>query len=451
MDSLTKTPRYIRGKFIAASPTGAWCTEERRWLELDGEGLIVHFLDELPENWREQGEALDYGDQLIIPAFTDLHLHAPQFGNCGLGYDLPLLPWLERYTFPEEARYTGADYAQRMYGRFVLELLRAGSLDVAVYASLHVQASLGLAQLMEEAGLAGLVGKVQMDRNGAPGLEEESAEASYEATLAFLESFPQSERLFPVLTPRFAPSCSPQLLDKLGQLAEQRGLAVQSHINENPDEIAWVAELFPERSNYLEVYQHYGLCPRGRSILAHAIHNQSQEERAFLSEAIHLTHCPRSNMNLSSGMMPAARFFQKGQSLSIASDIAGGDQLFMPQNIISAVQMSKLRHLAHPDEGELSLAEAFYLATHSGRDYLRGCRPAAPQEAAHATADWAFAEGRAFTALVIDDGRFVERGDETVIERLEKFLYRGQASQILERYQTGRRLDLEAFESGLAG
>ena len=208
------------------------------------EGRCTGVFSALPE--RFFGLPLtDFGDRLILPGMTDLHLHAPQFAFRGLGMDLELLDWLNAHTFPEEAKYADLSYAALAYGQFVDCLRRSATTRAVVFGTVHPAATTLLMELLEASGLVSYVGKVNMDRDCPKALREADAAASLAATEQWLDGA-RFAHTKPILTPRFVPSCSDALLQGLGELAARRGLPVQSHLSENLGEIALVQSLCPQ-------------------------------------------------------------------------------------------------------------------------------------------------------------------------------------------------------------
>ena len=185
------------------------------------DGLSQGVFAQCPEEFRHLPQ-YDYADQLIIPGLTDLHMHAPQFSFRSVGLDMELLDWLNTYTFPEESKYADLTYAKMAYGHFVHDILRGPNTRACLFGTLHVDATIALMDQLEQAGLVTMVGKVNMDRNGAPTLQEASAEASAQATRRWLEAIDgRYAHTKPILTPRFIPSCSDKLMGMLGEIQKQ--------------------------------------------------------------------------------------------------------------------------------------------------------------------------------------------------------------------------------------
>ena len=263
------------------------------------EGRCTGVFSALPE--RFSGLPLtDFGDRLILPGMTDLHLHAPQFAFRGLGMDLELLDWLNAHTFPEEAKYADLSYAALAYGQFVDCLRRSATTRAVVFGTVHPAATTLLMELLEASGLVSYVGKVNMDRDCPDALREADAAASLAATEQWLASA-RFAHTKPILTPRFVPSCSDALLQGLGELAARRGLPVQSHLSENLGEIALVQSLCPQTDFYAEAYDRCGLLSQP-CIMAHCVHCPPEEQDLLQARGVFIAHSPLSNSNLSSGI-----------------------------------------------------------------------------------------------------------------------------------------------------
>lgn len=371
---------------------------------------------------------VDWKGKLIIPAFSDVHLHAVQYVTTGLGYDKELLPWLTDYTFPEEARFAGRDYAVRVFADLVYDLWSCGTLHSSIFSSINTDATVLLAEKLVGAGLSAYVGKVNMDRNGGIDLEE-TTEESIRETLRYLDLMApfESSGVKPILTPRFAPSCTPELMRWLGDLSVKRNLPVQSHANENLDEIEWVKSLFPDSRDYMSVYHDFDLLPERGTVMAHCIYNTDEELEMMRERDILVAHCPASNANIASGIMPSAYMVDKGIRVGLGSDIGGGNRLFMGYHIASAMKHSRLRWaLTDRSSRIISFAEAFWMGTFAGGSFFGKTGALIPDYS--------------FDALVIDDGRLSRYRPLDVLERLQRFIFVGDDRDIVARYRGGEFL-----------
>lgn len=392
------------------------------------DGKSAGVFSEIPKEY--QGLPVkDCGDALIVPGMVDLHAHAPQYAFRGLGMDLELLEWLNTHTFPEEAKYASEAYARQAYTMYVEELKKSDVTRAVIFATMHVEGTKILMELLEDSGLSAYVGKVNMDRNGGKDLEEESAKRSLEETRRWLaETDGRFQHVRPILTPRFIPSCTDELMRGLAELQKEKKLPVQSHLSENPGEIAWVKELCPNVSNYSEAYEQFGLfggdCP---TIMAHCIWMEAEEIEKMKNNQVYVAHCPQSNMNLSSGIAPVRRFLSEGIPTGLGSDMAAGYSASIFRAMADAIQCSKMRwRLVDDTQKPLTVEEAFYLGTKGGGAFFGKVG--------------SLEEGYEFDALVLDDSSIAHPQELTVRERLERMLYLSDDRHIIEKYVSGRKV-----------
>ncbi|MEG0215786.1 MAG: amidohydrolase family protein, partial [Hungatella sp.] len=295
----------------STEPTMLQIVEQGYLVCEDGKSLGIY--PELPEEFAEL-PLEDYGDQLILPGLVDLHVHAPQYAFRGLGMDLELLDWLNTHTFPEEAKYRDLDYARKAYGIFAEQMKQSATTRACIFATIHNSATKILMDQMEESGLVTMIGKVNMDRNSPEYLVEASAEQSAADTVTWLEEMAgKYERVMPILTPRFIPSCSDDLMKRLKKIQLQYHLPVQSHLSENPGEISWVQELCPGAEFYGDAYDRFGLFGGDcKTVMAHCVYSGEEEQRRMKERGVFVAHCPQSNTNLSSGIAPIRRYLEEG-------------------------------------------------------------------------------------------------------------------------------------------
>lgn len=417
--------KALKGNIVHTPEFGKLETYEQHYI-IEDQGKVVSITPELSSEY--QGiEVIDYGDQLIIPSFVDIHLHAPQYGNIGMGLDLPLLPWLKTYTFPEEAKYHKESYAKKIYQQLLRDLYNFGTLRSCVFSSLHADGTIELMNIFDQAGLSAYIGKVNMDRNSNEEYVEVSAKESIADTLKVLDAFSSvSERIKPILTPRFIPTCTDELMIMIGKLAQSRDLAIQTHLNENLDEIEWVKELAPDSTGYLNAYERHGSLIPHRTILAHSIYNQDDELDIMADQQLYVGHCPSSNVNLMSGVAKVKQMIKRGIPVGLGSDIAAGDSLNMLDNMKDSIKASKLLSLYDGDESDvITFDEAFFLATRGGGSFFGNTG--------------SFVPGATFDALIIDDSSY-RINKLSLAERLEMLIYRGDDRQIVERYLDGNLL-----------
>ena len=410
----------LRGNIIHAPVFGKLETVPRGFLVLE-DGIIRGLYEELPPEYAAC-PVTDYGNRLIMQSFADLHLHAPQYPMLGMGMDLPLLDWLHTYTFNTEARFADAAYARQVYRQLAHDLITSGTTRVAMFSSRHTDATLILMEELERAGVTGYVGKVNMDRNS--GVAQEGTEESIRETLRWLDGC-QFAHVEPILTPRFTPSCSDELMAELGRIARERGLLVQSHLSENPGEVALVKELHPDCAQYWETYDKYGLWKPG-TLMAHCVHSDQREQEAMAASRVWAVHCAASNVNLCSGTAPIREMLDRGVHVALGSDIAGGDQLAMNKVMTMSIRASKIKQL-ETGAPFLTVPEAYYLGASAPQEWF-GERPG-------------FQPGDPLHAVVVDDGGLPEPVRElSLSERFERSIYLMDKSCITAVYSGGRKV-----------
>ena len=416
--------KVLRGNIICTPAMGKLETVERGWLGLE-DGVVRGIWASPPEDWRQVPEE-DYGEGLILPSFADLHLHAPQYPMLGMGMDLPLLDWLNAYAFPTEARFADPAYAREIYKKLARELVENGTTRVCMFSSLHTDATLILMEELEKAGVTGYVGKVNMDRNSAPGLLEETTEESRRETLRWLEACQDFQHVKPILTPRFTPSCTDTLMEFLGKLAAERDLPVQSHLSENQAEMDWVRRLHPDCPQYWETYAKYGMW-NSRTVMAHCVWCDGRERQAMKDAGVTVVHCADSNQNICSGVAPVRVMLNEGLKVALGSDIAGGDHLSMFDVVASSIRASKARRILDDWQTDfLTVREGWYLGTSAGAAYF-GEQPG-------------FAPGNPLHAIVLADGQLPQPHPLTAAERLERCVYLRQPGAIRAVWSAGRKV-----------
>ncbi len=389
------------------------------------DGVVTGVFAQLPERYAN-ADVTDYGDSLIIPGLADLHLHAPQFAVRGMGMDLELIPWLDKYAFPEESRYADLEYAAAAYGAFCAALKSGVTTRASVYATVHAPAADLLMRMLEESGLATYVGKVNMDRNCACTLVE-TTQGSVSDTEEWIRQSQTYKNTKPVITPRFVPTCTSELMEQLGELAERYGVPVQSHLSENLYEIELVKQLHPDDETYAHVYRRYGLFGQQPTIMAHCVHLSDSEMDFIRDSGVYVAHCPESNINLCSGIAPVRRMLGKGLRVGLGTDVAGGFSISMFRAVSDAIQASKLYSVfVDKDAAPLTLPEAFYLATKGGGSFFGSVG--------------SFEPGYELDAVVIDDSGINGLTRLTLAQRLERAVHLSENKDISAKYVKGMPL-----------
>ena len=392
------------------------------------QGKCAGIFPALPEKYRGI-PCTDYKDDLIIPGLTDLHVHAPQYTFRASGMDLELLDWLNTYAFPQEARYENLEFARSAYAIFAEDMKKSPNTRACIFGTLHVPATELLMERMDKTGLKTMIGKVNMDRNGSPILQETSAEASAQATVTWIEdTLNRFENTTPILTPRFTPACTDQLMAKLSQIQKKYHLPMQSHLSENFGEIEWVKELCPGTHFYGEAYHQFQLfggdCP---TIMAHCVHSSEEELALMKKQAVYVAHCPQSNTNLSSGIAPARHYLEAGLHVGLGSDIAGGTSLSILRAMADAIQVSKLYwRLVDSSAKPLTLEEAFYLGTEGGGSFFGKVG--------------SFREGYEFDAVILNSSTIPTPLSLSPKDRLERLVYLSDDRNITGKYVSGRKI-----------
>ena len=428
MIDLTQNTFALKGTIIWSETPQKLSILEDAFLICEN-GLCAGVFPVLPEKY--QGiDCRDMRDRLIIPGLTDLHVHAPQYPFRSIGMDLELLEWLDTLAFPEESKYSNVEYAKAAYSIFADDLKKSATTRAVMFATLHVPATEILMDLMEKTGLKTYVGKVNMDRNGAPSLQEKNAEASARDTLTWLEdTSSRYHNVKPILTPRFTPSCSDDLMKSLGEIQKKYHLPVQSHLSENLGEIAWVKELCPNTAFYGEAYDQFGLfggsdCP---TIMAHCVHCPEEEIALMKERGVYIAHCPQSNSNLSSGIAPIRRYLEEGLHVGLGCDIAGGTVLSIFRAMAEAIQVSKLRwRLVDNTQKPLTVEEVFYMGTLGGGSFFGKVG--------------SFLPGYEFDAVILDDSNLPHPQPLSPKQRLERIIYLSDDRNIVEKYVAGTKI-----------
>ncbi|ESK89865.1 guanine deaminase [Moniliophthora roreri MCA 2997] len=391
--------------FYKASPNCLLAVNKHgnvEWIEHDVEDSMVQ--EVMLRNGCSGDEdvvVLKFG-QFIMPGFIDTHTHAPQLPNIGTGSQYELLDWLEKITFPTEAKFHDVDLAKRTYQDVVRRIIDTGTTTCCYYGSLHLGATKALANVVHSLGQRAFVGKCNMNRNSPSYYVEPSVHDSIHDTqflIDHIEALPGTPRVYPILTPRFAISCTDALLSKLGDLARSNpSLRIQTHISENKSEIKFTKELFPDCPTYASVYDSFGLL-RGNTVLAHAVHLEEEEMALVKQRNAGISHCPTSNFHLNSGIAPVGEFLDKGIKVGLGTDCSGGYSPSMLNSIRNASIASKVRAMqadgalerAGFKDKQLSLQALLYLATLGGA-----------QVCDLESQIGSFAPGKTFDALVVD-------------------------------------------------
>lgn len=355
---------------IIADPKDVGIEQAYRYFE-DGllvveNGRIIDVGDHMETIAKHNGDMkmINYQDKIITAGFVDTHIHYPQTGMIA-SYGEQLLDWLENYTFPEEERFKDPEYAAKVAKIFLDELASNGTTTALVFGTVHKQSVDVFFQEAKRRDLRMICGKVLMDRN-APEYLTDTPESGYQDSKDLIEKWHGNGRLSYAVTPRFAPTSSPEQLATVGQLLkEYPSVYMHTHLSENKQEIEWVKSLFPEREGYLDVYDHYGLLHQ-RSVFAHGVHLSDCECQRLSDTGSAIAFCPTSNLFLGSGLFDLTRLEEYGVRVGMGTDVGAGTSFSLMQTMSEAykvmqLQQQKLHPVKSLYQATLGGAKALYL------------------------------------------------------------------------------------------
>ncbi|HTC44059.1 MAG TPA: guanine deaminase [Steroidobacteraceae bacterium] len=384
---MVRSERGFLGTFLHAPQRGALeCLKDTLIIVgADGGISAVHRHDS-PQGRTQSARLAAAGSLLrmkpdcyVLPGMVDLHVHAPQWPQLGTALDLPLEDWLQKFTFPLESRYSDTVFAARVYESLVASLLANGTTTALYFGTIHLPATKALADICLRRSQRALIGRVAMDnpdqcpdfyRDGSA----ELAERETREFIAYVKSLPEAEGLiFPVITPRFIPSCTDELLRRLGNLARESGCHVQTHCSESDWEHQYVLERCG-RSDAAAL-DSFGLLSR-RTVLAHGNFVSDADGRLIAARGAGIAHCPLSNVYFSDAVFPLRRMLEAGVHVGLGTDIAGGASASLLENARHAVIASRLleagvdprqeRAQRRNPDSRIDALTAFWLATAGG-------------------------------------------------------------------------------------
>lgn len=384
----------LRGKTLNAS---GFHTPERGTIdalddvliEIDADGAIAALHRHGDPNYRSIRDAREASGELvtlpagsyILPGFVDLHVHAPQYPQLGDALDVPLEVWLQKYTFPLEARYRDIAFARHVYGLLVEDLIANGTTTALYFATIHQDATRVLVDICLEKGQRALIGKVAMDNaDECPDYyRDRSAQEALDGTRALIDyvrGHPdnQEARVLPVVTPRFIPSCTDATLEGLGEIARECGCHVQTHCSESD----WAHGYVLARHGMTDTdsLDRFGLLGR-KTVLAHANFLTAKDMETVKAREAAVAHCPLSNAYFANAVFPLRAALEKGLHVGLGTDISGGPSASMLENARGAILVSRmlqtgvdpaLAPAARSGSGaaQIDFRDAFYIATSGG-------------------------------------------------------------------------------------
>lgn len=346
----------LAGQLLLANASNDTCRVSPGFVRVE-DGFIAEVVEgELPQKPDAGGP-----NALISPGFIDAHLHLPQFDMIG-AHGMPLLKWLGEVTFPSEMKWADTEYARGMTRRVAKQLLAHGTTGICAYATAHHESSRAAIEILAEAGLRGVVGQVLMDREAPAELCFEPRRLIDEAA-ALSSQFPARGRLAAAITPRFAISCTEELLRGAGEVAQEHEAAIQTHLAETVNECEFVSKLFDGQS-YVDVYRDMGLMNE-RSIFGHGIHLDADDRRTLNEQNAIVAHCPTANSFLRSGTMNRHSLVTDQVKIAIGSDIGAGYERSMVRVGRAMIEAASLLGDQYP-----SAADAWHLITAGNADVL---------------------------------------------------------------------------------
>lgn len=326
-----------------------------------GKIIDVGNFSDLRSSWDISNNLIHFRDRLIMPGFVDTHVHYPQYKVIA-SYGTSLLEWLNKYTFVEEQRFSDEAYADQIANLFLDELIKNGTTSVMTFCTSFKQSVEAFFNAAENRNLRMAAGKVMMDRH-APDELCDNPDNSYSDSKELIEKWHNKGRLRYAVTPRFAPTSSSSQLNQAARLLNEypsddqtKGVLLQTHLNENDEEIAWVNDLFPDSNSYFGVYEDHGITGN-RSVFGHCIHNTEEEYQRMAKTGSKVSLCPTSNLFLGSGLFELEKLESYGIDVSLASDVGGGDSFSMFKVMNEAYKICRL------NDFNLDPIKAFYLTT----------------------------------------------------------------------------------------
>lgn len=417
--------RIHRGNIVFTPTPQDFVTLADGYVVVDNDGVIVECLADLPDRY-DGAPVTDHGDRLLLPGFTDAHAHASQLPITGLQSSTELIDWLDTLALPQEAALADTAYADSIYRQFADSLLRNGITGSIVMGTIHAESTAILVDKLIAAGLRSCVAKVSRDRNAPADARQDTAHAITDSRRFLAHTVSKSALVTPSVGPSTAALCTRELMAGLAEQAAEFDIACHAHLAENRSEVEKTLQMHPDCADFLETYQRAGLMENANTVVAHAIYLNDREKKTIRDTGMLVAHCPHSNLNLLSGVMPLAQYHDQGIRVGLGSDIGAGHTLNMFDNIVGAIQSGAMSYLTGQASRPVPAAEAYYCATKGGGSFFGKTG--------------SFEPGYRFDALVIDDSRSTRHRQMTLPQRVEKLIYCGDDRNIEHVYLNGRRL-----------
>lgn len=413
--------KVYRGNVVTPS-SGGVVVFEQGYLVVDTKGVILSVGHKLPAQFKSK-PVVDFESKFIVPGLIDVHTHLSQFAFAGLGGS-ELLSWLQRYTFPQEAKYSDVKVARHEASNFFEEALSLGTTTLVAYVTSHSEATHAAFEMAEKHKIRAYLGQVLMNANVPKNLSRDR-KTSIRESEALIKKWHGKGRLRFAVSPRFALSCTRDLLEDAGELAKENKLILQTHLAESRDEIRAVLKFHNWAKTYTDVYATTG-CLGKRTLLGHCIHLAKSEVDTLKKTKSVIVHCPTSNRFLASGAMSLRGYLNRGLRVALGSDVAAGYSLSLFNEAKEAIETSK--QFAYP----LSVAEALRMATLAGAEALGEEKNIGSLEV-----------GKQADFVVLDDGAchpcdgHPHRAYTSPFEALARFMYRNNPKMVLATFIAG--------------
>lgn len=329
---------------------------QNHYIYIDSKGIITELSDTLINT---NIEIIDYSEYITLPGFVDTHSHFPQHYVTGIGKG-ELLDWLNNYVFPAEAKLDNYELAYKQAFEFFKTAIAYGTTNIVTYSTSSEIATDAAFQAANDLNISAMISNTMMDSHCPNDLKKTTEEnISIAERLCRKWHDANNGRLKYIVTPRFAGSCSFDLLKSAAEFARSNNLIIQTHLAENPSELEFIKSIFPDRKSYTDVYRRTGILQEN-TLLAHCIYLSEDELNMIKDSGAVIAHCPSSNIYLSSGIMPTRRYFDSSVSITLGSDVGGGESLSMLAEMKSAIEVSKLNSVyLNPNDASLNPSEIF--------------------------------------------------------------------------------------------
>lgn len=416
--------KIFKGNIVHTPSKTTFEIYENQYIVVTDDGYVEEIRKEIPSEYGEK--VIDFGDKIIIPAYTDLHLHPFQYPLVGNGYDKELLNWCREYCGPTELLSEDETIARKVSMSVIRDLWKYGSLHSVHFPTLSGKNTEILLDLFKQTGMYCYAGKSQDDLPLFNDLPDETLEESMIEAIRLAEKYKNEERVKYIFTVGWSLDASDKLLKKIREAALKYNAPFQSHMDENRTEVKWVLQRHPECKNYGETYEKCGVLGKDiKTNMAHCIYTTEEEIDMLRDNEVYVAHCVHSNLDIMSGIMPLRRYLDEGIKVGIGSDISAGHTLNIIDCLRTTIQASKMLSVSKDTE-PITIEEAFYLATKGGGEFFGKVG--------------SFEKGYQFDALIIDDSTLDLPVSRNMKQRMERYLYLGDDRQIVSRIIRGEEI-----------